>query len=213
MYDDFLLNDRFDTSMTQSLNSSNDLDSLFDNLTNDISSFNKYVDGVNKRKKENIVEEKELLEEKQRIEKSKLEFEEYVKTRQEEYDKKIGQIDEYLNVQKQNLLKAEAEFKESMDNSLNELDISKKELEIQREKFKQEKEQFETYKSLELNRIKHASEILESDKNQFEKYKEVANKKIELENKNLEQKCEKFKQLITQFNSSFKPMMEEEEEV
>jgi hypothetical protein len=211
MYDDFLLNDRFDTSMTQSLNSSNDLDSLFDNLTNDISSFNKYVDGVNKRKKENIVEEKELLEEKQRIEKSKLEFEEYVKTRQEEYDKKIGQIDEYLNVQKQNLLKAESEFKESMDNSLNELDISKKELEIQREKFKQEKEQFETYKSLELNRIKHASEILESDKNQFEKYKEVANKKIELENKNLEQKCEKFKQLITQFNSSFKPMIEEEE--
>jgi len=109
------------------------------------------------------------------------------------------------------LFKAESEFKINMDNSLNELELIKKELEIQSEKLKEEKEQFETYKNLELKRIHHAQEILESDKNQFEKYKEVSNKKIELENKNIEQKCDKFKELISQFNYSFKPLIKEEE--
>ena len=206
MYDDFLLSSNYNSQNTKS--SFSDLDTLFDNLTDDINVFNKYVDDVNKRKKENIVEEKGILEEKQRIAKAKLEFEEYVKAQQQEYERKKSQVDDYLNSQKQNLIKAEADFKTSMDNSLNELEISKKELEIQREKFKQEKEQFETYKGLELERIKHSQEILEADKKQFEKYKEVTNKKIELENKNLEQKCDKFKELIGQFNLSFKPMIE-----
>ena len=71
-------------------------------------------------------------------------------------------------------------------------------------------EQFEDYKTLELNRIKHSQDILESERNQFEKYKEVNMKKIELENKNLEQKCDKFRELFSQFNSNFKPIMEEE---
>ena len=208
MYNDFLLDNNFASS-----NSSNDLDSLFDNLTNDINTFNKYVENVNNQRKENNIEERELLEEKQRIAKSKMEFEEYVRAKQNEYDKKIGSIDEYLNTQKQNLLKSESEFKVSMDNSLNELEIAKKELEIQREKFNEEKEQFESYKALELERIKHSQEILELDKNQFEKYKEVANKKIELENKSLEQKCDKFKEIIGQFNSNFKPIIKENEEV
>lgn len=210
MYEDFLLNNNYGNNLA-SKSESNNLDSLFDNLTNDIINFNKYIEDINKQRKENSIEEKELIEEKQRIDKAKLEFENYVKAKNEEYEKKMGQVDEYLNDQKQNLLKAENEFKISMDNSLNELDLIKKELEIQKEKIKEEKEQFETYKNLELNRIQHSQEILESEKIQFEKYKEVTNKKIELENKNLEQKCDKFKELITQFNSSFKPIITEEE--
>ena len=210
MYDDFLLNDKFDNVQPTS---SSDLDSLFDNLTNDINSFNKYVDDINKRKKENNIEEKELLEEKQRIEKAKKEFEEYVKSMNDEYNKKMAQIDDYLNTQKQNLVKSEVEFKTNMDNSLNELELAKKEFEMQREKFNEQREQFETYKNLELDRINHSKEIFESDKNQFEKYKEIETKKIELENKNLEQKCDKFKELIGQFNSKFKPIISESEGV
>lgn len=208
MYDDFLLDNN-----PSSLNSSNKLDSLFTTLSDDINNFNKYVDGINEQRKANYLEEKELSEEKQRIAKSKLDFEEYVKAKQEEYEKKKSQIDDYLNIQKDNLVKAEEEFKLSMDKSLNELEISKKELEIQKEKFNEEKDQFESYKNLELERLKHSQEILESDKNQFERYKEVTNKKIELENKTLEQKCDKFKELIGQFNSSFKPIFEEDKEV
>ena len=94
-----------------------------------------------------------------------------------------------------------------MDNTLVELDLAKKEMELQREKLIQEKEQFENYKNLEMNRIRHSEEILKSEKEQFEKYKEVNTKKIELENKNLEQKYNKFKDIINQFNSNFKPIL------
>ena len=104
----------------------------------------------------------------------------------------------------------ENDFKLNMDVSLNEIEIEKKELELSKEKFKEEKSQFESYKELELTRIKHANEIIESEKNQFEKYKEVTNRKIELENKNLQQKCDKLKDIINKFNSSFKESIKDE---
>ena len=210
MYDDFLLNNNSETKVSSNSETLTDLDSLFNNLSNDINNFNKYIATVNKKKNENLLEEKELIDEKIRIDKAKLDFENYVKAKNEEYEKKMQQVDEYLNSQKQNLSKAEAEFKINMENSLNELELTKKEILIEKEKFKEEKEQFEDYKTLELNRIKHSQDILESERNQFEKYKEVNMKKIELENKNLEQKCDKFRELFSQFNSNFKPIMEEE---
>lgn len=210
MYDEILLSNKFSDNVSSQSESLNDLNKIFDNLTNDIDYFNKYIEDVNRQKKENSIEEKELIEEKQRIEKTKIDFENYVKAKNEEYEKRISQVDEYLNTQKQNLLKAEAEFKANMDSSLNEFELIKKELEIQKEKLNEEKEQFEKYKSIELDRIKHSQEILESEKNQFEKYKEVTNKKLELENKNIEQKCDKFKALLNQFNANFKPIMKEE---
>lgn len=209
MYDDFLLSNSVSGDSLES-NSSSDLDTLFDNLTSDINNFNKYIENINRQKQENNVEVRELIEEKQRIARAKLDFEEYVKTKNKEYENKMSQADEYLESQKKNIMKAEVEFKTNMDNSLNELELVKKELEIQKEKFNEEREQFETYKKLELERILHSQEIFESEKKQFEKYKEVCSKKIELENKNLEQKCDKFKELIGQFNSNFKPIMEEE---
>lgn len=207
MNDDFLLNN----NLASNTESSIDLDILFSNLTNDINNFNKYIDNINKQKKENTIEEKELIEEKLRIDKAKADFEEYVRVKNEEYEKKMKQVDLYLETQKQNLLKSESEFKNNMDNSLNELELIKKELEIQRENINKEKQQFETYKNLELTRIKHSQEILDSEKQQFEKYKEINNKKIELESKNLEQKCDKFKELISQFNLKFNPILTEEE--
>lgn len=209
MYDEYLIANNLDSQPQPSVTA--DLDDLFDNLTSDIQNFNKYISDVNKQRQENSVEEKELLEEKQRVEKAKLDFENYVRAKNEEYEKRESQIEEYLNTQKQNLMRAESEFKINMDNSLNELDIIKKEVEIQKNRLNEEKEQFETYKNLELNRIKHSQDMLNSEKTQFEKYKEVTNRKIELENKNIEQKCDRFKDLINQFNSNFKPIVKEEE--
>jgi len=62
-----------------------------------------------------------------------------------------------------------------------------------------------------MSRIHHAEEILASERNQFERYKEVTNEKIELDNKNLEQKCARFKEIVGQFNSNFKPILNENE--
>lgn len=207
MYEDLVL------KKDENSSASNNLDNLFNNLTNDISTFNKYVDNVNRQKIENTKEEKELLEEKQKIAKARIEFEEYVKTQQAEYNKKQEQIEEYLNSQRQNILKSEEDFKRSIETTLNEIEISKKEIEIQKDKLKYDQEQFESYKNLELERIKHSQAILETDKIQFEKYKEIATQKIELENKGIEQKCERIKGFIGQINSSFKPIVEENKEV
>ena len=207
MYDDFLVANNQENSKNSSLEN---LDSIFNSLSNNIDNFNKYIDSVNKKKKENVDEEKELMEEKLRINKSKMDFENYVKTKNEEYESKMAQVDEYLNNQKQNLSRAEKDFKVNMDKSFKELELIKSELEIQKMKLKEEQEQFENYKNLELTRIKQAQDILETEKNQFEKYKEISMKKIELENESLEQKCDKFNELLKQFNLNLKPIKEEE---
>ena len=214
MYSDILLNDdNLDvTSSFDPTSDGGDLDNLFQNLTSDIENVNKFISNLNDQKKANSVEEQELLEEKQRIERAKVEFENYMKLQNEEITQKQKQFNQYLSTQKEYLSKAEEEFKINMDNSLTELELAKKELEIQKEKIKEEKEQFETYKNLEINRIHHSEEILASERNQFEKYKEVTNKKIELENKNLEQKCTRFKEIISQFNSNFRPILESKDE-
>ena len=57
-----------------------------------------------------------------------------------------------------------------------------------------------------VNRV----EEINQEKEQFNKYKEISVKKIELDNKNLEQKCLKFKEIVNQFNSNFKPVLDEE---
>ena len=212
MYDDLVLNEKYSNDMTRVEDSSRNLDTLFNNLSDDIISFNKYVDGINKQKKENSIEEKELIEERQKLDKIKFDFESYVKAKNLEFEKMVKDIEDYSNSEKQKLAKLQSDFKANMDNALNELDINKKELEIQKDKFREEKEQFEDYKKIEVSRIKHSEEILDSEKEQFDKYKEVTIKKIELENKNLEQKCEKLRNLISQFNLSFKPVVKEEKE-
>ena len=212
MYDDSVLNEKYSNDMTIAEDPSKSLDTLFNSLSDDIINFNKYVDVISKQKKENSQEEKELIEEKQRFEKVKFDFEAYVKAKNLEFEKMVADIENYSNSEKEKLAKLQSDFKTNMDNALNELDINKKELEIQKDKFKEEREQFEDYKRIEVSRIKHSEEILTSEKEQFDKYKEVTIKKIELENKNLEQKCEKLRNLISQFNLSFKPIIKEEKE-
>jgi len=82
---------------------------------------------------------------------------------------------------------------------------------MEKDNFKKEKEQFESYKSLEISRIDQSKDQFEMEKEQFVKYKEISIKKMELDNKNLEQKCLKFKEIMNQFNSNFKPILNEEE--
>lgn len=207
MYDDILLKDNnIDDASTIS---NTNLDELFNNLTSDIETVNKFISNLNNQKTANNKEEQVLIEERQKIDRDKEEFEKYMAIQREEINQKKNQVEQYLNNQKEYLAKAESDFKTNMDNSLSELELAKKELEIQKEKIKEEKEQFENYKSLEINRIHHAEEILASERNQFERYKEITNEKLELESKNFEQKCIKFKEIISQFNSNFKPITED----
>ena len=190
----------FDEEKTTSV----DLDSLIEGLSSDIRNVNNFMEGLNEQKKANKEIEKSLVDERKKLERDKQDFEDYVRriTSELEETKKTNEV--ILNAQKLNLSKAEANFKENMDNTLSELELVKKELELRESKFKEDKEQFEKYKDLELSRINHEKEILQADKEQFEKYREVNNKRIEIENKNLEQQFNKFRQVIDQFNVNFK---------
>ena len=213
MHEDFLTSAGFgidDTTPTQP--KEKDFNSIFDNLTEDVANVSKYNSEVTKKQKSYESAQKELYEERQELEKTKLDYENYFKFQGEELKKIKNQTEEYIALQTDKLRKAEDDFKNSMTNSLSQLELEKKELEINKESFLQEKAQFETYRSLELSRINQAKEQIEKEKEQFAKYKEIAIKKIDLDNKNLEQQCLKFKEIMGQFNSSFKPILNNEEE-
>lgn len=211
MYDDFLLNGNYVEGSSKIEENTANIDDMFNSLSDDMATFNRFISNISKQKKENDDEIKELQEQRESVNRAKADFENYVKVKNTELSKKESEIQQYLDSQKDNLTKAEEDFKKSMDNSLKELDLIKKETDMQIQKFNEEKEQFEQYKMLELNRIHHSEEILKSEKEQFEQYKEVNNQKIELETKNLELKFNKFKELIGQFNSKFQPVIKEEE--
>lgn len=186
-----------------------DLDDMFQNLTNDIANFNSYINNVQNQKQENNKSELELTEEKLKLSRAKTEFDNYIKIQQEEFKQKQNKFDIFVNKQKDNLMKAEEEFKTNMNNTLAEFELNKKEFEMQKNKFEEDKKQFEQYKNIEIERIHHLEEIFESDKKEFEQYKEITTKKLELENANLEQKCAKFRNMISQFNSNFRPIIED----
>ena len=212
MYEEILLNNKFGSSDTvKTENTIKDLDTIFDNLTNDVENFNKFISNVNKQKKVNNEEILELAEEREKIQRERIEFDNYIKIQKEDLRNKQEQFEELSKIQRANLSKAEEEFRINMDNSLKELELSLQEQKIQKDKFEEEKQQFEEYRNIEMNRIQHAEDVLQSERKQFEKYKEVNIKRIELENKNLEQKCDRFKNLISQFNLNFKPMLEKDE--
>ena len=186
MHDEFILDESYNTSDSLAIERNmDDLDNLFNNLSNDVTNINKMINEVTKGKKNNEQEQKSLKEFKARLDKEKAEFEEYMIAQKEELKRNRAELDQYVQLQQTKLKKAEATFKDNMSNSLTELEIEKKTLALDKESFTKEKEQ-------------------------FAKYKEVAFKKIELENKNLEQMCLKFKEIMSQFNYNFEPLFNEE---
>ena len=182
------------------------LNSLFDNLSADVANVSRYISEVAKNKKSNDHLQKELYEEREKFEKSKLEFNNYITAQKEELKKIKLQTDQYITLQNDKLRKAESDFRTGMTNSLSQLELEKKSLEIEKETFLQERAQFESYRALELSRINQAKQQIDTDKDQFAKYKEIAMKKIELDNKNLEQQCLKFRDIMGQFNANFDPV-------
>lgn len=205
MYDDFMLNDAYEAETINDLEGrDSNIDNLFNNLTEDIASANKFILEVTKKNKNCELERKELDEDKQKFRKSKEEFELYKQEQQEEIRKKKRDLEQHMTLQLEKIRKAEDDFRNNMSHSLNEIQIEKKELEIAREEFAKEKEQFDAYRALEITRIDQSKREIEDEKEQFNKYKDVSKKRIELENKNIEQKCLKFREIMNQFNSNFK---------
>ncbi len=196
----------------QNSNDTVNLDMLINGLSSDIKSVNNFMADLNTQKKANKELEQAIILERKKLEKDKKDFENYVNLMNAEFatTKKAQEIN--FDTQKLNLAKAESNFKENMDNTLAELDLVKKELELKEKSIEEEKERFNKYKAIEQERIKQEREMLQYEREQFDSFKEVNSKRIEVEKKNLEQQFSKFKQIIDQFNLSFKTSIDEEKE-
>ena len=76
-------------------------------------------------------------------------------------------------------------------------------LNLEKEKLANEQAQLEKDTVLSLQTIQNERRDLETAKEHFAQQKEAEEKKISFEKENLAQSCAKFKQLVSQFNSSF----------
>ena len=94
MNDIVLLNDEANDVSNNLTAPRMEIDNLFENLTGDIASINKLINNINTQKKANLEEECSLLEEKQKLNKSRDDFEKYVRGQNEEISKKISQVND-----------------------------------------------------------------------------------------------------------------------
>ena len=126
----------------------------------------------------------------------------------------------------------EAKFNEDCESKKKELSLMEQSLNLEKEKFETEKNNLNSSNKIELDKISTEREKLEREKferyrklcedanqntkrelqlqqEQFAKYKELEQKKLDLEEKNLSQSCARFKELVSQFNSGFEQLPNE----
>ncbi len=208
-------------------------DVLFDSLYNDVAGANNFISNLIEQKKTVNVNEAELNELKEKLEKDRQEFEKYMDTQRNSLELEKQEVNEYVKNQKIRIQNEEEKFNADCDATRAEIALAEQTLKIANEKLDTEKEQFEQYKQLEeekLNtdraklqtereqfskektiaeeKIKNGQRELQTQKEQFAKSKELEEKKLELESKNLSQSCARFKELVAQFNSGFQQLPE-----
>lgn len=206
-------------------------DVLFDSLYNDVAGANNFISNLIEQKKTVNINEAELNELKEKLEKEKDDFEKYVETQKNSLELEKKEVNEYVKNQKIRIQNEEEQFNADCDATRAEIALAEQTLKIANEKLDTEKEQFEQYKQLEEEKIqtdrakletereqfakekaiaeekiKNGQKELQTQKEQFAKSKELEEKKLELESKNLSQSCARFKELVAQFNSGFQQL-------
>lgn len=179
------------------------LDELINGLSSDIKNINNLMADLNNKRKANKELEESIVTEREKLEKDKEQFENYVRLMNSEFEAiKKSQLLSLEN-EKLALAKAENDFNESVVSTKAELELTKNELDVRTKALNEDKEQFEKYKEIEDRRIRQERDALEKEKQQFDEYKDVNYKRIEIEKKNIERQFNKFKQLVDQFNFNF----------
>lgn len=206
-------------------------DVLFDSLYNDVAGANNFISNLIEQKKTVNVNEAELNDLKDRLEKEKEDFEKYIETQKNSLEMEKKEVNEYVKNQRIRIQNEEEKFNADCDATRAEIALAEQSLKVANEKLETEKEQFEQYRGLEeekLNtdraklqtekeqfakekaiaeeKIRNGQKELQTQKEQFAKSKELEEKKLELESKNLSQSCARFKELVSQFNSGFQQL-------
>jgi hypothetical protein len=120
----------------------------------------------------------------------------------EEFAKYKAAEEEALKLANAKLEMEQAEFAKYKE-------IEESKIETAKNKNQLDRETFEKENANAQERIRLANEELENSRQEFEKYKEVEKQKLELESKNLSQSCARFKELVSQFNSGFSVLPDE----
>ena len=209
-------------------------DVLFDSLYNDVVGANNLISDLIEKKSSLNRNEKILDDFKEKFEKEKEDFRKFVEEQKKAIDAEKKQALNAIEDKKKYLRSEEAKFNEDCEAKKKELSLMEQSLNLEKEKFETEKNNLNSANKIELDKISAEREKLEREKEEFEryrtlcedanqntkrelqlqqeqfaKYKELEQKKLDLEEKNLSQSCARFKELVSQFNSGFEQLPNE----
>lgn len=210
-------------------------DVLFDSLYSDVAGANDLITNLIEKKSSLNKNEKLLEDFKEKFEKEKEDFRNFVEVQKKAIESEKEQAASFIESKRARLHTEEAKFNEDSEAKKTEISLLEQALKLEREKFETEKANFEEQNRLELEKIKNEREKLQRDLEQFEidkklsedlikngkkdlqsqqeqfaRYKELEQKKLDLEEKNLSQSCARFKELVSQFNSGFEQLPNED---
>ena len=189
-------------------------DVLFDSLYNDVVGANNLISDLIEKKSSLNRNEKILDDFKEKFEKEKEDFRKFVEEQKKVIDADKKQALKTIEDKKKYLRSEEAKFNEDCESKKKELSLMEQSLNLEkisteREKLEREKEEFERYRKLCEDANQNTKRELQLQQEQFAKYKELEQKKLDLEEKNLSQSCARFKELVSQFNSGFEQLPNE----
>lgn len=203
-------------------------DVLFDSLYNDVVGANNLITDLIE-KKSSLSKNEQLLEDfKEKFEKEKEDFRNFVEVQKKAIESEKSQAASYIESKRARLHSEEQKFNEDAEAKKTEISLLEQSLKFEREKFEAEKASFEEKKRIELEQIAaerekltrdtedfentkkltnekfdNTKKSLQNEQEQFAKYKELEQKKMDLEEKNLQASCARFKELVSQFNAGF----------
>ena len=206
-------------------------DVLFDSLYSDVVGANNLITDLIE-KKSSLSKNEQLLEDfKEKFEKEKEDFKIFVETQKKAIESEKSQAESYIESKRARLHTEEQKFAEDTEAKKTEISLLEQSLKLEREKFEAEKANFEEKKKIELEQLASQKDKLKMDietfekdsklerqnidttkkdlqaqQEQFARYKELEQKKMDLEEKNLSQSCARFKELVSQFNSGFEQL-------
>ncbi len=167
-------------------------DVLFDSLYSDVTGANNFISNLIEQKKTVNINEANLIEMQEKLEKEKEEFSKFVETQKEAIELEKEQCKEYVRTQKARIANEEAQFNSDVESTRAELALAEQTLKIGNEKLVDEKQQFSAYKELEEEKLRSDKQKLDSERSSFEKERSIIEEKMKSERLKLESEKEQF---------------------
>lgn len=167
-------------------------DALFNSLYSDVTGANNFIANLIEQKKTVNINESNLIEMREKLEKDKEEFAKYMEAQNEAIELEKAQCQEYVKTQRMRISNEETQFNSDVEATRAELALAEQTLKINNEKLADEKQQFSAYKELEEEKLKSDKQRLESEKSSFLTEKSITEEKLKSDRLKLETEKEQF---------------------